>query len=159
MEESKSLLSTIEVKPYPGHGGKREGAGRPNKELSERKIKKAEQLVRKLNAAVKLGLDPLLDAYPDLIEAAIKKAKEGDVKLLQFLIALPLKMATLDDFKSDNLGNSIIKEALSGRTVNVQINNVERVPQPVVDASWRYTDEGADDGDDEHGGEGSDLGR
>lgn len=127
--------------------------GRPPKPLSKNEIARAEALAKKLQAAVRLGLDSLLKEYPKLIDIAVERAKgtkeqPGDTKLLMFLIALPLKMVTLDEFRGENLGNQLIKEALTGGQVNIQINNMDRVPEPIIEATWRDADEGTTGSDD-----------
>ena len=159
--ENKLLPSFIDTVPLtPKRGGKRPGAGRPASLANV--TKKAEALTRRLQAAVKLGLSPLLDEYPELIKTAIGLAKgdgthEPDPKLLMFLIALPLKMADLDELRTESMGDSILKEALAGRgNVNIQINNgrvdaVGRVPPVIIDATWTDADTRA--------GEGRDAGR
>ena len=143
-------METVEFKPYPGNGGKRDGAGRKPR-VRPGQLERAEVLAKQLQSAVKLGLSPLLAAYPDLIDIAITRAKGdkdgkgGNDKLLMFLIALPLKMANLDEFRGDLLGNDIIKEALAGaRTVNIQFkNDVAPVRRDVTIEGEYRTDAGA----------------
>jgi len=119
--------------PRPGRTPRLKGA---------KTIDKAVALARQLQAAVRLGLSPLLEQYPELIELAIAKAKDGDTKMLMFLIALPLKMVQLDEFRGENLGNDIIKDALAGRTVNIQVNNMAAVPRAVAGKARLIADEG-----------------
>src|SRR3990167_7491289 len=108
MDETR-LPSIIDTMPLtPKRGGKRAGAGRPASLAVV--TKRAEALTKRLQAAVKLGLSPLLAEYPELIKAAIKLAKGTEVtppdpKVLMFLIALPLKMTDLDELRSESLGD------------------------------------------------------
>lgn len=139
---SNDLVPT--VKPYPGWGGKRTGAGRkPNMALQTRR---AEKLATQLQAAVRLGLSPLLEAYPDLVKQAVRIAKDGDSKMLMFLISLPLRLADLDDLRDDAGGDRILKDLLGGKTAigtaNIQINLEAGAGQDIT-GTWRDADAGA----------------
>ncbi len=101
----------------PGHGGTRKGAGRPPQLKNQ--LAKAEALAKKLNMAIKLGLDPLADSYPDLMTKAIEIAlgttdKDGkvihpNVTVLLRLLEMPLKLVEPDELREESGSDKLIK--------------------------------------------------
>lgn len=97
----------------PGHGGTRPGSGRPP--VLKNQIAKAEALAKKLNMAIKMGLDPLADAYPDLMSKAIAIAlgtEDGgkpNVTVLLKLLELPLKLVEPDELREESGSDKLIK--------------------------------------------------
>ena len=76
-------------------GGARPGAGRPPK--FETQLERAKKLAKRLQTALRAGLDELGEAYPELMRKGIQAALEGDKKMLQFLLSLLPQMVSPED--------------------------------------------------------------
>ena len=117
------------IKAKSGRGGRRAGSGRKPKIVAT--TRRAEKLAVRLNAAIKLGLDPLAERYPDLINTAIRIAlgedEQGNVvtkpnqRMLTDLINLPLKLVDGNELKPTSGGDSILTELFKNRTVKILV--------------------------------------
>ena len=111
------------TKVDPGHGGARPNSG-PAPQLAVQ-VKDARKLAERLQGAIRLGLQPIAERYPDLVARAIDVAMDpvnkDSAKMLTFLIELLPRMVKLEDDEKDKwagLVKSIMLEVAtdSGRT-------------------------------------------
>lgn len=128
---------------YAGHGGKREGAGRPP--ALKAQIEKAEALAKKLNIQVKAGLDVVADKFPDIVRVIVNEAlglddqgnptRKPNVKVAMELFKATAAMVDL----ADEDGNRPFMKTLermtrNAGTVNVQLNDNRRLGDDVEDS-------------------------
>jgi hypothetical protein len=100
------------------HGGARAGAGAPPKLATQTKA--AVSLAKKLQGAVKLGMSPLADAYPELVVQAIKLAQKGDKEMLKYLLTLLPRTVTLEEDAEETKADKIMSRVLNRVNITVQ---------------------------------------
>lgn len=121
----------MDVKKYAGHGGKREGAGRPP--VLSRQVKEARKLAEKLNVAVKLGLDPLADRYNDIVLVLVnealglddtgKRVKKPNTNVAMKLMETGIKLMGGDRDEAGSKIEGLLERIANRPTVAVGIQN------------------------------------
>ncbi len=118
----------MEVTPYPGHGGKRAGAGR--KPVLANQLKRAEELAKQLNLQVKSGLSTLAEKYPEIVTTLVREAlgedetgakiKKPNLQVAMKLFEQGVKLAEISEESGNrDFMRTIERIANSGGTVNI----------------------------------------
>ena len=123
------LTNTLtDLKPYEGRGGKREGAGRPPKLANQ--LDKADKLAKKLNSALKVGMEPLIENYPKLMEMAVDLAlgangEKPNTSVLMKLLDIPLKLIPPEELQDETGQQRLLKKIVEKFSGDITLVNAE----------------------------------
>lgn len=115
LDKSAEVWYNTCVSDLNGHGGKREGAGRPKSQVPQHVLQSNKVVERKMKSLAEQGWEVLAESYPELIRRGVDVALGTDerapnVAMLKTLLELMVKVVGVEPDQEDSAIKQLVNK-------------------------------------------------